>query len=121
MDYIIIAKSMLIFEGLFFGLSKRFRILLFCSEKNANVKITLNKKIEFKKQGVCVWNDNMYFNYNIEKNLLMNGSVSWRVSSEKHPIFIKMFIETLYEIGMVVVDITTSDDWFLVTIWLLMR
>lgn len=45
-----------------------------------------NKTIEFEKQGACVGNNNMCFNCTIEKNQLMNGSVSWRGSGEKYPI-----------------------------------
>lgn len=37
--------------------------LLFCSKKHAHVKIAFDKNIEFKNQGVCVGNDDVYFNY----------------------------------------------------------
>ena len=41
--------------------------MLFCCERNAHVKIFFNKNIVFKKQGVCVSNDDIYFNYNTKK------------------------------------------------------
>jgi hypothetical protein len=55
--------------------SRKFRILLYCHEKNADMKVSFNKNIEFKKQCVCVGKDNIYFNYTIEKNQLINGSI----------------------------------------------
>jgi hypothetical protein len=34
----------------------------------------------------------------------MNSLVPWRGACEKHPIFIQMFVEVLYKLGIVVVD-----------------
>lgn len=58
--------------------------LLFCSEKHVHVKTPFNNNIEFENQGVCVGNDDVYFNYNFEKDQLMNGSFPWQGACEKH-------------------------------------
>ena len=90
--------------------------MLFCREKNANVKISFNKNIEFEKQGVCVGDDDVYFNYTTVKDQLMNGSIPWRGAREKHPTLIQMFIEALCKPGGVVVDVTASTGGFVIFI-----
>lgn len=40
-------------------------------------KYSLIRKIELKKQGVCVGKDDVYFNYKTKKNKLMNDFVPW--------------------------------------------
>ena len=92
--------------------SRKFRILLYCREKNAHVKVAFNKNIEFEKQGVCIGEDDIYFNYTTEKNQLMNGFVPWRGACEKHLIFMQMFIEALCKPRAVVIDVTTSTCGF---------
>ena len=96
--------------------SRKFRILLYCREKNAHVKVLFNKNIEFEKQGVCVGEDDVYFNCTNEKNQLMNGSVPWRGAREKHPILMQMFIEALCKPGAVVIDVTASTGGFTILI-----
>ena len=56
--------------------------MLFCSEKHAHVKMAFNKNIEFENQGVCVGNNDVYFNYTIEKYQLMKGSFPWQGACE---------------------------------------
>ena len=92
--------------------SRKFQILLYCREKNAHVKVSFNKNIEFEKQGICVGDDDVYFNYSIEKNQLVNGSIPWRGAREKHPILMQMFIEALCKLGAVVIDVTASTGVF---------
>ena len=41
------------------------------------MKISFNKNIEFEKQGLCVGEDDVYFNYTTKEDHLMNGSVPW--------------------------------------------
>lgn len=43
-------------------------MLLFCCEKNANVKISFHKNIECEKQMAGVGDDDMHFNYTIEED-----------------------------------------------------
>jgi hypothetical protein len=90
--------------------------LLYCREKNAHVKVAFNKNIEFEKQGVCIGEDDIYFNYTTEKNQLMNGSVPWRGAREKHPIFMQIFIEALCKPRGVVIDVTASTGRFTIYI-----
>ena len=90
--------------------SRKFQILLYCREKNAHVKVSFNKNIELKKQGVFIGGDDIYFNYTTEKNQLMNGYVPWRGAREKHPIFMQMFIEALCKPRTVVIDVTASTS-----------
>jgi hypothetical protein len=74
------------------------------------MKIAFNKTIEFEKQGVCVGEDDVYFNYyTIKEDHLINGSVPWRGTCEEHLIFfIWMFIEALPKVGTLIVDAATS-------------
>ena len=90
--------------------SRKFRILLYFREKNANVKISFNKNIEFQKQCICIGEDDIYFNYTIEKNQLLNDFVPWQGAREKHPIFMQMFIEALCKPRTVVIDVTASTS-----------
>lgn len=63
-------------------------MLLFFCEKNANMKISFNKTIECKKQGVCVGEDDAYFNcYTTKEDHLMCGLVPWQGTCEEHLIF----------------------------------
>ena len=49
-------------------------------------KYSLIRKIELKKQGVCVGKDDVYFNYKTKKNKLMNDFVPWWGAHEKNHI-----------------------------------
>jgi predicted rRNA methylase YqxC with S4 and FtsJ domains len=94
----------------------KFRISLYCREKNAHVKVSFNKNIGFENQGVCIGEDDVYFNYTIEKNQLMNGSVPWRGACEKYHILMHMFIKALCKSGRVVIDVTASTGGFTILI-----
>ena len=80
------------------------------------MKVSFNKNIEFEKQGVCVGEDDVYFNYTTEKIQLMNGFVLWRGAREKHPILMQMFIEALCNPGAVAIDVTVSTGGFTILI-----
>ena len=80
------------------------------------MKVSFNKNLEFEKQGVCVGEDDVYFNYTTKKNQLMNGSVPWRGTREKHPILMQMFIEALCKPRVVVIDVTASTGGFTILI-----
>ena len=96
--------------------SRKCRILLYCRDKNAHVKVSFNKNIEFEKHGVCVGKDDVYFNYTTKKNQLMNGFVPWQGAHEKHSILMEMFIEALCKPEAVVIDVTTSTGGFTILI-----
>ena len=70
------------------------------------------KNLEFEKQGVCIGEDDFYFNYTNEKTQLMNGSVPWRGARKKHTILMQIFIEALCKPGAMVIDVTTSTGGF---------
>ena len=57
-------------------------MLLYCHKKNVHVNVLFNQNIEFKKQGVCVGEDDVYFNYTIKNNQLMNGFMPWQGARE---------------------------------------
>ena len=65
---------------------------------------------------MCVGEDDVYFNYIIEKDQLMNDLVLWHGTSKNNPILIHMLIEALFKLGVKVVDITTSTSRFPVSI-----
>lgn len=89
-------------------------MLSFCHEKNANMKIAFNKNIKFEKQGVCVGENDVYFDYTVVEDHLMDGSIPWRGTHEKHPTLIQMFIGALCKLGGVVVDVTSSTCGFVI-------
>ena len=88
-------------------------LVLFPREK-CEFENSLPKNIEFKKRGVCVGEDDVYFNHTIVKYHLMNGYIPWRGTHEKHPTLIHMFIEVLCKLGGVVVDVTSSTCGFVI-------
>lgn len=98
-------------------LSHKFQILIYYRDKNAHAKIPFNKNIKFEKQGVCGGKDNVYFNYTVEKNQLMNDYVSRQGPLEKHPILTQMFIEVLCKHGALVIDVTTSTGEFTILMY----
>lgn len=88
--------------------------MLCCHELNVNVEIAFNKNIEFEKQGLCIGEDDVYFNYTIVIDQLMNGSVSWWGACEKYPKLIQIFIKALSKPRGVVVDVIASTRGFVI-------
>lgn len=57
---------------------------------------------------VCVKNDDIIFNYTLEKDWLIDGSVPWPYAWEKYQIVYLMFIKSLTNHDGVVVDVIVS-------------
>jgi hypothetical protein len=78
--------------------------------KECQCENVIQQSIELEKQGVCVGEDGVFFNYTFEINL--NGLMPWWGVHKKQLILNYMFIVVFTKLEAVVIDITTSSAWF---------